>query len=63
LIRGTLITRRSSNDIIKPQQQNYLQQFTEETAALITEQNYTVIEAAEPFGVRPNIISNQIKQC
>jgi transposase len=41
----------------------YTQQIKEETVALVTEQGYTVIEAAETVGVRPNKINNQNKQC
>ena len=36
----------------------YTQQFKEETVALVTEQGYSVIEAAEAVGVRPNQIYN-----
>jgi transposase len=36
----------------------YTKQFKEETVALVTEQSYTVIEAAEAVGVRPNQIYN-----
>ena len=36
----------------------YSQQFKEETVALVTEQGYSVIEAASAVGVRPNQIYN-----
>ena len=36
----------------------YSQQFKEETVALVTEQGYTVLEAAEAVGVRANQIYN-----
>lgn len=36
----------------------YTKQFKEETVALVTEQGYTVIEASEAVGVRPNQINN-----
>lgn len=42
----------------KRKNKTYTQQFKEETVALVTEQGYTVIEAAEAVGVRPNQIYN-----
>jgi len=40
----------------KRKNKTYTQQFKEETVALVTEQGYTVTEAAEAVGVRPNQI-------
>ena len=40
----------------KRKNKTYTTQFKEETVALVTEQGYTVIEAAEAVGVRPNQI-------
>lgn len=42
----------------KRKNKTYTQQFKEETVALVTDQGYTVIEAAEAVGVRPNQIYN-----
>ena len=42
----------------KRKNKTYTQQFKEETVALVTEQGYSVIEAAEAVGVRPNRIYN-----
>lgn len=42
----------------KRKNKTYTKQFKEETVALVTEQGYTVIEAAEAVGVRPNQIYN-----
>jgi transposase len=42
----------------KRKNKTYTTQFKEETVALVTEQGYTVIEAAEAVGVRPNQIYN-----
>ena len=42
----------------KRKNKTYTKQFKEETFALVTEQGYTVIEAAEAVGVRPNQIYN-----
>jgi transposase len=42
----------------KHKNKTYTQQFKEETVALVTDQGYTVIEAAEAVGVRPNLIYN-----
>jgi transposase len=38
----------------KRKNKTYSQQFKEETVALVTDQGYSVIEAAEAVGVRPN---------
>ena len=43
---------------IKRKNKTYSKQFKEETVALVTEQGYTVIEAAEAVCVRPNQIYN-----
>ena len=40
----------------KRKNNTYTSQFKEESVALVTEQGYTVIEAAEAVGVRPNQI-------
>ena len=40
----------------KRKNKTYTKQFKEETVALVAEQGYTVIEAAEAVGVRPNQI-------
>ncbi|MFT4635534.1 MAG: transposase [Arenicella sp.] len=40
--------------LLKRKNKTYTQQFKEETGALITDQGYTVIEAAEGVGVRTN---------
>jgi transposase len=42
----------------KRKNKTYTQQFKEETVALVTDQGYTVIEAAEAVGIRPNQIYN-----
>ncbi len=42
----------------KRKHKTYTQQFKEETVALVTDQGYSVIEAAEAVGVRPNQIYN-----
>ncbi len=42
----------------KRKNKTYTTQFKEETVALVTEQGYTVIEAAEAVGVRANQIYN-----
>ena len=42
----------------KRKNKTYTQQFKEETVALVTDQGYSVIEAAEAVGVRPNQIYN-----
>lgn len=42
----------------KRKNKTYTQQFKEETVALVTEQGYTVIEAAEAVRVLPNQIYN-----
>ena len=44
--------------LLKRKNKTYTQQFKEETGALITDQGYTVIEAAEGVGVRTNQIYN-----
>lgn len=38
----------------KRKNKTYTHQFKEETVALVTDQGYLVIEAAEAVGVRPN---------
>ena len=40
----------------KRKNKTYTKQFKEETVALVTEQGYSVIDAAEAVGVRPNQI-------
>ena len=40
----------------KRKNKTYTKQFKEETVALVVEQGYTVIEAAQAVGVRPNQI-------
>ncbi|MFT7687666.1 MAG: transposase, partial [Candidatus Azotimanducaceae bacterium] len=42
----------------KRKNKTYTLQFKEETVALVTDQGYTVIEAAEAVGIRPNQIYN-----
>lgn len=42
----------------KRKNKTYTQKFKEETLALVTDQGYTVFEAAEAVGVRPNQIYN-----
>ena len=42
----------------KRKNKTYTTQFKEETVALVTEQGYTVIEAAKAVGVLPNQIYN-----
>lgn len=42
----------------KRKKRTYTKQFKEETVALVTEQGYTVIDAAEAVGVRANQIYN-----
>ena len=41
---------------------SYTQQFKEETVALVTEQGYSVTDAASAVGVRPNQIYNWKKR-
>ena len=42
----------------KRKKKTYTNQFKEKTVAPVTEQGYTVIEASEAVGVRPNQIYN-----
>ncbi len=42
----------------KRKNKSYTRQFKEETVALVTEQGYSVIEAASAVGVQPNQIYN-----
>jgi len=48
--------------LTKRKNKTYSQQFKEETVALVTEQGYSVIEAASAVGVRPNQIYNWKKR-
>lgn len=43
---------------VKRKNKTYSKQFKEETVALVTEQGYTVIEAAEAVG--PDIMTNKL---
>ncbi len=46
---------------IKRKNKSYTRQFKEETVALVTEQGYSVIDAASAVGVQPNqIIRRQL---
>ncbi|MBL4673924.1 MAG: transposase [Arenicella sp.] len=44
----------------KRKHKTYTQQFKEETVALVTEQGYTVIEAAEAFGQTKSITGHKV---
>jgi len=46
----------------KRKNKSYTRQFKEETVALVTEQGYSVIDAASAVGVRPNQIYNWKKR-
>ncbi len=48
--------------LTKRKNKTYSQQFKEETVALVTEQGYSVIEAASAVDVRPNQIYNWKKR-
>ena len=48
--------------LTKRKNKTYSQQFKEETVALVTEQGYSVIDAASAVGVRPNQIYNWKKR-
>lgn len=46
----------------KRKNKSYTRQFKEETVALVTEQGYSVIDAASAVGVQPNQIYNWKKR-
>ncbi len=48
--------------LTKRKNKSYSTQFKEETVALVTEQGYSVIDAASAVGVRPNQIYNWKKR-
>ena len=47
---------------IKRKNKSYTRQFKEETVALVTEQGYSVLDAASAGGVQPNQIYNWKKR-